>query len=314
MTARALADILLSYYSPEEQSVPDSVSYPKRNASVLAAINGALQELYGEGQAWMRRQSRGAKLYAPTPVTIAVAADSHDGTITGWADWMEGCSIVINGGSIDNEILEHSTGGAVTLRFPYDGPTGNQAATVYCDAINLADNVTGVLKPVRIMNGPRLAPVTDPDKLRMSPSLEDDYGQHRLIPNPPLPNLRIAEFLGTPQLYCCDSLAETYDQPSLRLRLAPAPDRAMMLAYRATIAPPVITAADLDSAPTLPVPAGYAESILMPIAIQRLVATPYFRDHAGKDEIARAYTAALALASSLRPQKSSGMTIRPFHG
>lgn len=316
MTARALADILLSYYSPEEQTVPDSVTYPKRNASVLTAINGALQELYGEGGAWMRRRSLGLQLKAPTPVTIATTADSHAGTITGWENWMEGCSIVINGGSVDNEILEHSTGGQVTLRFPFDGSTGSHSAIVYCDSYNLADEVTGVLKPVRIMNGPRLAPVTDPDKLLMSPTLEDDFGRHRLVPNPPLPNGRLSDFVGTPQLYCCDSRAEDYDKPSLRLRFGPPPDRSMMISYRATIAPPVITAADLvaSPSPTVPVPAGYAESVLLPIAVQRLVATPYFRDFPGKDEIARSYRAAISLAASLRPQKSSGLHSRPLHG
>ena len=38
---------LLRYFSPEERSIPDSVTYPGRNAEVLTAINGAFQELFG---------------------------------------------------------------------------------------------------------------------------------------------------------------------------------------------------------------------------------------------------------------------------
>lgn len=105
MTIAETALLLLNDFSVEERSIPDSADYPGRNAEVVKAINAALQELFGEGSPWLRYDEQGFLIYGPTNVTIAVTSESKTAdVVTGWADWMEGCAIVIDGSTVENQI------------------------------------------------------------------------------------------------------------------------------------------------------------------------------------------------------------------
>lgn len=105
MTINEAAIRLFAYFSPEERSIPDSVTYPGRNAAVIGALNGALQLLFAKSGPWVRKDERGALLIAPTAITLSATNGSADATVTsGWQDWMEGCSIIIDGHTAENQI------------------------------------------------------------------------------------------------------------------------------------------------------------------------------------------------------------------
>jgi hypothetical protein len=104
MTVNDIAKRLLTHFSPEERDIPDSVTYPGRNAAVLQAINGALQELFGKGGPWIRKDERGARIYPATSVNVAATENSQTAHVFDWADWMLGCSIAIGSSNYDNTI------------------------------------------------------------------------------------------------------------------------------------------------------------------------------------------------------------------
>jgi len=153
MTVHTIAQQLLTHFPPEQRSIPDSASYPGCNASVLQAMNGALQEMFTGSAPWVRKDERGALLHAPSvSVAIDVTYGSTLSTISAgtWQDWFSGCSIVIAGGSITNQIRNNSR--QVILKFPYDGVTelrmvvsgattsGVSGVLIYCGKYNGKDS------------------------------------------------------------------------------------------------------------------------------------------------------------------------------
>jgi hypothetical protein len=83
MTINQAAVRLFGLFSPEERSIPDSVTYPGRNAAVAGALNGAFQRLFSKEGPWVRKDTRAALIYAPTAVTVAVTNGSTSATVTG---------------------------------------------------------------------------------------------------------------------------------------------------------------------------------------------------------------------------------------
>ena len=304
MTIAEIATNLLLHFSPEERSVPDSVTYPGRNAAVLEAINGAFQECFGNGSPWLRWDERGALLKTPAAVTISVTEGSTSGTITGWAAWMEGCTIVIDGHDLDNQIRNGSS--TAVLKYPYGGSTGSKNAMVYQDCIPLASDVLAVHQPVRI-NGTEILPRPSADVHGRS---MQDYGAHLDFVEVPVVRQRASVAAGQPVSYWVETYtaSDTAD-PTLRLRLGPANSKAGSIEYRAMLVPPVISS--IASTSTLPIPFGFDQTIFLPIARQKLTACPFFRDQGGLEEIGRAYKQALELLNSLHPSKDQGITLRP---
>jgi hypothetical protein len=129
MTHAELATILFGNFSPEERTVPDSVTYPGRNAAVMAAINGAIQEAYTRSPVWVHHAEFGVVLHAPTAVTISCVENSTAATINQFEAWMEGCAIVIAGHDIDNRIME-ATGGSFFASATVN-PSGGDNSVLY---------------------------------------------------------------------------------------------------------------------------------------------------------------------------------------
>jgi len=158
MDPSELSTILFGQFSPEERSVPDSVTYPGRNASVMAAINGAWQEIHTKCPDFMENEEFGVILHEPTPVTIAVVADSKQATISEFAAWMEGCEIVISGHNIDNRIKSASgassyasvtlnpdgADNSITLTAVVPGSAGNSITGEIAVSVNDTDLTIGV--------------------------------------------------------------------------------------------------------------------------------------------------------------------------
>lgn len=286
MTIATIATQLLTHFSPEERSVPDSVTYPGRNGWVLSAMNGALQELYTGASPWVRKDERGALLHAPaTAVSIDVTNGSTTATISAgtWQAWFSGCAIAIEGAGVVNQIRNDARN--VVLKFPHDGTTGTKTATVYQTSVDVAADMIEVTGGVKV-NRAAISPVTDP------PTRDDGSA--------------LGVICGTPICYSVDAWSPgPTASPRTRINLWPAADANGFLEYRGKVVPVVITS--LATTDTLPVPLQFIESIFLPVATQRLTACPFFLDAGRADEIARAYKQAKLDLANLNPSRDSGM-------
>jgi hypothetical protein len=306
MELTAAIDLLLSHFSPEERETPDNAIMLGRNADCIKAVSSALQELYGDGGAWMRKGTEGYLLYGPLGTTATVTLGSKVIAFTSWQPWFAGCTCRVGGASVDNEIASETS-----LILPHDGPTGTTTVTIYHDSIDLGVTIAGVLKPVKIAGGTPLTPVSSPSQLTPYRDSDQDYGIHHHITDPIYRELDKGEYLGTPRLYTVDTyIPDAYTSPTFRLRISPAPDKQMLLQARVKYRAPILTEDSFFE--NLPCPLDYVESILLPIALQHLTASQFFRNDAGKAEIARQYTRALQLAKSAAPQSASALFMRPL--
>lgn len=306
MTIYECAKVLLGHFSPEERSIPDSPEYPGCNAAVLEAMNGALQECYGSGSPWIRWDERGAILRGPANISVATTQGSPEVQIlSGWEDWMAGCTIIIEGHDVDNQIRNNSA--AATLKYPYDGPTGAANATVYHDCVLLEEDVMSVHGPI-VVNGREIPPRANP----MLHGIADrDYGFHTdvglLIGTRAM---RTASAAGAPVAYVVETWSPDNFLPvRIRIRLAPANGERGVLDYRVMLRPPVI--GDLSSIETAPVPHAFISTIFLPIARQKLMASPFWREQGGGEEIRRAYGEALVMLEKLHPAKDTGIALKP---
>lgn len=302
MTINDLAKKLLTYFSPEERSIPDSVTYPGRNADVARAMNAALQELFGKGRPWVRKDARGARVYGPANIPISVTEGSTSATIEAadWQAWMAGCTIVIVGADVDNEIRNDARN--VVLKYPYTGATGTTTATVYCDSITLATDVMEIYEPVRL-DGRKLSPLMSEAAPTQTP-IFPDYGHTDHDGLPYQAPARTSELAGYATGYFVNTwTASGTALPVVRMKLHPAPDTPGFLDYQALIAPPTVS--DLTATAVLPIATHHVESIFLPIAIKHLANSGFFRGMTSMESIGADYQAALALLSDGGPNRTS---------
>lgn len=301
-TVNIIALHLLTHFSPEERDIPDNATYPGRNAAVLSAINGALQEMYGISSPWIAYDERGVILQPPTTIPIALTNGSTTGTIeeADWKAWMAGCTIQIEGEPNDNQIRNDSR--TVRLRFPFSGTTGTKQATVYHDSITLDDDVLAVHEPLKL-DGVILPPVASVDSLVMTNS-DRDFGFHRRTTAALVRS--VATAADFPRAWCIESWQPTPNSiPESRIRLTPAPSHQGSLQYRCKLNPPQVTS--LLSGDLLPVPHNYVDSIFLPIAEKRLSGSPFWRGILSPDSLAQNYSAAVELLRRSNPRVNRGL-------
>ena len=97
-----------------------------------------------------------------------------------------------------------------------------------------------------------------------------------------------------------------------RIRFSPMPDQAYSVAYIAGMNPPRVTADDDigvspdydDPVTYLPVPNGWVESILLPIALKRFSGTPAFKNSSALPEIERQFKVALQTLKDSKGQET----------
>lgn len=305
MTHNELAIILLGHFAPEERDIPDNETYPGRNASVQAAINGALQEAYTTSSVWLRNSAFGVLLKSPESVEVSVTENSTTVEITGFESWMAGCAIVISGHDVDNRV-ESSDG--TELLIPYGGDTGTQSATIYHTSITVDSSVMTVLKPVKV-NNEEIFPIANPEDFGVN--VYGDFGNNprqNLTPR----GVRVADTIGKVQGYRVDHhFVSQTAEPEQRMRIVPAPDKACALTYNAKIGVPVVE--NLFSVDEFPIPHRHVESIIMPMALFRLKNSPWFRSKntAGINE---GYSQALKDLEDLAPQDDNEKRSRPIYG
>tara|TARA_B110000495_G_scaffold203492_1_gene227483 strand:- start:20048 stop:20983 length:936 start_codon:yes stop_codon:yes gene_type:complete len=307
MNITEAAQNLLDYFPEELREIPDAAQYPGPNAHVLAAMNAALQEIFGLDKPWVRKDERGVVLNAPASIDIQVTNGSTAAVITvgDWQAWFAGCSVVIAGAAVDNQIRNDSYA-AIVLKYPYTGTTGTVTATVYQDSVSVAIDAMQIHEPVRVNKG-QIHPMNNAHAVTYGGSTED-YGFHRNTTRSNRSIKRVYETLGTPKWYSVDTWSPSATEaPAIRLRLFPAPSELGFLDYQATITPPRLT--DLTSTDDIPVPHLFVESIFLPIALKLLRKSSFWRNTAGEDEIASSYVTALQLLKNSNPQLRSGIPL-----
>lgn len=291
---------LFTFFSPEERPIPDSVTYPGRNAAVRDALNAALQDLFGKGKKWVRNEDRGAKLYAPTTVSMAVTEGNTAATMVSWASWMEECSIVIEGADVDNRIQAYASGN-ITLQYPYTGNTGTRSAVVYCDSINLGTDVLEVHDPIKVDRRP-LSPISSPATETSRPRNIEDYGFHTQSGRPVFEPVSAT---GRIQGYSVETYSPNANTPPrVRIRFSPAPTLAAFAEYSVMLCPPRVSS--LTATDELPIPFAFVESIFIPIAIKKLRGCPFWRGTMADEEVEAGYQNALALLNEGNPRKTQG--------
>lgn len=301
------AENLLTYFPPEEREVPDHENYPGRNAAVRKAMNEAFQDLFGKGKPWVREDDRGFVVNPPATVTIAVTNGSKAGTITGWQSWMTGCTIVIAGAGVDNQI--RNAAAAVTLKFPYSGPTGSHSATVYHDSIDVGTDVLEITGEVKLDRVP-LAPMSK-DTPRLLGRSNEDFGYHRHgYSTPAAPD--VAATAGRPLGYSMETWSpDGTTAPVSRMRIYPAPASGGFLEFPVMLVPPRVD--DISTDDTLPIPFQFIESIFQPIAVKKLRSCPFWRGIVAEADINEAYQNALALLDTGNPDKSNPVRLHPLY-
>lgn len=116
----------------------------------LAAVNGGLSLIQEHGPQSMKFGERAAYYGSPTSIQIsAVATQGQSATATATPPaWMLGCSILLDGDSDLNRVMD-ITGNVFSFLRGYRGSTGMPiGATVYFDCALLSDEIAAVLAPV----------------------------------------------------------------------------------------------------------------------------------------------------------------------
>jgi hypothetical protein len=130
----------------------------------------------------------------------------------------------------------------------------------------------------------------------------EDYGMHRQPEAYPTTDpKRLADLAGRVRAYSVESYApDGVMVPYNRVRLHGTLSTTGTASFKAKLRPPAIT--DPASEDTPPVPHEFVASVFLPIARQKLTASPFFRDQAGKEEIANAYKEARSILTASNPK------------
>lgn len=284
--------------------------------SAVDAINAAAQQIYLLGPSTISIRDFG--MLTRPQATITATGNQYEATATlaGSESWMVGCSCQIGSAIPYNRILS-ITAGVATMQNPLDVAQAESSMTVWGDALAISADITEVLYGVTLDDKITLrAASSEPDlysdSLLYNPG---DYGRafpNRLASRPPVP--------GQPRAYYMAPIMPTGNAASspLYLRLSPYPVKTHTLRFRARVRPPKVTVLDLDAPSNganctkqIPIPAGWDESFLLPVAKQIFTGSPFFNNSAQKDEIARAYKGAIETLDQMRGQASRPLSFVP---
>ena len=270
---------------------------------VAAAINGALQEIFGQGPIFGNEDRYADILRAPQAVTVTIS-NQYDKVcvINGYQDWMLGCTIAINGDPQQNEIR-----GATQLLRPHAGTGGTTAATVWADALTIPSYAVSVVEPVEMPLLPFLQPVSDRFAFRSyNQPFMPTRGRHSMGGNYTR-YITANKQVGIPVVYLMERL---YNRDNgvqqVFLRVNPMPQTTYPITMGIVQTPPPITAQDIDfnsggSDPLTLIPGIYHESIVLPIAVKRFSGHPAFKGGSSPEEMQRQLATAFKQLRSLRP-------------
>lgn len=277
MTLRDLVLRLLKYRGITSlDPAENSTSLLKRGLGetdiqdALNCVNAAAQEAFTDAGASVKEQTRGDVLRAPASIILSATINSSTINVTsGWASWMEGCTVRLPGDQMDNRLISQTQ-----LLRPYLGGTGSIGGQVFADCIPITSTVRRILDPVWLPNQVRITVANSLEEfLRWNGTDTAPAHEHPFAPgrNYGLTNKSVGE--------PCICYADTHlDYASafrpLYLRFNPMPGQAYAVSFRAEMKAPLFTLADVDNGdhetdPGAIFPMDYVESTLMPYALQR---------------------------------------------
>lgn len=259
-----------------------SMSFDERQ-DVLDAANAATNDLYEKSPTFLREITEGFMFAAPTTIPLNVTFGSTSVGQGTFAESMLGCSIVIPGDPGWNQIQSDGT-----LQNPYVGPTASAVvATVYGDA------VFSTRYPFdRILSNPQYADRRFASMLSRGLSRISDNGERRIFENA----------VGRPRYWWVQQLGVSQgNQPSLVIRVSPAPDQAYAIKIRMAYWAKRMYPSDYDAGTVVTIPDNLLESVLVPIAKRFLITTPTFNKEM-KDDVLDAAQRADASAAKQNPQ------------
>ena len=283
---------------------------------VCNAINGALQELWQNGPPHFKRRELSGILHGATPVIFLVSPNSANiYDFQGWADWMPGCTVRIDGDTYDNEIVD---GGK--LLQPFQGSAnGVVRAQVFGDCLNLDPSVSSILGCVRLADIRELEPSPNREAFnRANYWHEGDYGEALL-------SVQVRrKWTGQPHTYWVDTVflpsvpnqstepgveGNIYQQPSrplqpvVRLRVAPIPQQQYIAKFDCEMNPQSVDVDTLENPNfVFQLPGHNDELILQAFVLQRWTACPWWKNNDAKTEIGRQFGEAYKALYGTKPQ------------
>jgi len=269
---------------------------------IVACINGALQEMWDRAPVAVCFARLGIELRAPATVTLEVTRESNGiSAFADYAPWMDGCTIRIDGDAFDNELVDGQT-----LLRPYMGPALDGGtpvgATVYADCASPGPEVIGIVDPIGTCGSVHLPALLT--RVTSRAEFESWWGTAQKRTG--LPEVCFVETRFFP----------ARSRLGIRLRVHPMPVEAMLLTYGARLNAPAIVAADIgavnDPGTPFPIPGGWEESVLLPLALQRFSAHPNFAPESAREEIDRQAQVARKIMQGAAPQRSPARLLPAF--
>lgn len=302
---RDLGVVSLDPATPSGQKFPIE---PTDLDDTVGVMNAALQPIYRRGPSEMREQNLGAYIHGPTTVLVDVTNGlSTIANLTPYSSWMLGCTIRVGGDQQDNEVTS-----STLLARPYVGSTATGvSAIVYGDAVQLDATVGKVMDPVSLPNQTPLVPCTNRMTFMMLagyPLVTNSDGSAYGYPF----FWFVRKNVSRPLFWFLEGAYNSaLSYVPRRIRVAPMPDMAYSLSYRAAMNPPVITSANIDNGDhttdpnvQIPIPDAFTESIFFPLARQRMSGLAQFKNSGTLPEITRAAKEAMVMLNLSNGQSS----------
>ena len=262
MTAAQLQSSLLPMLGVE--AISDAP--PQVLDRIVADLNTTIREIYTEApDGWLGSTPQAEVLRAPTTASLTATLDSKVISFAGYASWMAGCTIVIDGDPQQNMLTADAAAGA-TLVYPYSGTTGVHNATVYQDALNLHTSLAMVIPPVMLRDnatyngGWELTPLGQRDRMADQGGYGGrwDGSVHGVYPRQ-FPLLSREKQVTRPYSYDMDQQNKTFNGvTSLRLTLNTLPDQKYWISFKARTFLTVSTVAGDTRTEFLPMGMDYA--------------------------------------------------------
>jgi hypothetical protein len=265
---------------------------------VIACMNGALQEMWGSAARALCFARQSFALRAPVGASLQVSKGSVSiVSFLDYGEWMEGCSVDVSGDGVLNEV-----DGKTALLRQFGGETGLKTATVYSDCVTLGAEVVEVCEPVSIYQSGR-----EPEMLRVVTS----WAEFEAL------RMKTAKLSGVPSHCFVDTrYFPSQNRVKFRVRVYPLPYRTCTLTFGVRLNAPQITEADVkavgDPGRLFPIPHGWDEAVLLPLALQRFTAHPSFEAELAKKEIARQADVARQMMRSFKSSRSMAQMVPTF--
>lgn len=262
MTVREAINAMFRYLRTEQRTIPfDGDTYDDPLPDAIDSMNATLQQMAAFAPLFSTKQQRSAYFRAPS--TLAVTGLTNGGMTVeaaSWPTWSPGCMIQLPGDTEMNRILSVS-GTTVTLQFPHLSDTAAGTATINVDCAELPADVITVLEPVRYRGS----------RIKILPAGGRD---------------ELATGTGCDRRYFIES-ALANNAVKLRMMLSGYVLEDTVLEFQARTTLGIITQANIydegdpdeDPGVALPVPAGFVESIFLPLALDIFFSKPCIVNH-----------------------------------